>query len=99
MAIVAYTTSQLWTGPRPAGVIAFTTTEAAQLGQARGFVLDLGRIAYLPITATWFPRLDEPGNGVLGRAPKPLRTGLDTITLELATRRPEVLTKLGPLRG
>jgi hypothetical protein len=97
MAIVAYTTSQLWTGLRPQGVVAFSKEEAAQLGQARGFVLDLRRMAYLPITPIWFPRLEDPGRGVLGRALKALRDRLDAIALELATRRPEVLTKLGPL--
>jgi hypothetical protein len=61
MAIVAYTTSQLWPGSRPQGVVAFSTEEAAQLGQARGFVLDLRRMAYLPITPIWFPRLEDPG--------------------------------------
>jgi hypothetical protein len=99
MAIVAYTTSQAWTGARPPGVVTFSAEEAAQLGQARGFVLDLRRMAYVPLTTTWFPRLEEPGNGVLGRASRALRGRLDAIALELATRRPEVLTKLGPLRG
>ena len=76
-------------------------SEAAQLGQVRGFVLNSWRIAHLPITTTWFPRLDEAGNGALGRAPHPkeLRARLEAISLELATPRPEVLTKLGPLRG
>ena len=61
--------------------------------------LDLRRMAYLPLTTSWFPRLEEPCAGMLGRAPKALRSRLDAIALELATRRPEVLTRLGPLRG
>ncbi len=39
--MVAYTTSQPWSGPLPPGVIAFDSEEAASLGQARAFVLDL----------------------------------------------------------
>ncbi|HVC61730.1 MAG TPA: hypothetical protein VND19_15370 [Acetobacteraceae bacterium] len=62
-------------------------------------MLDLPRTAYLPVTTIWFPRLDEPGNGVPGRASKGLCAKFDMIALELATRRPEVLTRLGPLRG
>jgi hypothetical protein len=99
MAIVAYTTSQSWDGVTPPGVLMFNAADAAQLGQARPFVLDLRRMAYLSLTTIWFPRLEEPGAGVLGRAPKALRGRLDAIALELATRRPEVLTTLGPLRG
>ncbi len=99
MAVVAYTTSRAWTGPKPPGVVVFGPEEAAQLGQARGFVLDLRRMAYLPITTTWFPRLDEPKGGVLGSASKGLRGRLDRIAFELATRRPEWLSRLGPLRS
>jgi len=99
MAVVAYTTSQPWEGPTPPGVVTFNAADAAQLGQARPFVLDLRRMAYLPLTTSWFPRLEEPCAGMLGRAPKALRSRLDAIALELATRRPEVLTRLGPLRG
>jgi len=99
MAVVAYTTSQPWDGPPPPGVVIFNAADAAQLGQTRPFVLVLRRMAYLPLTTIWFPCLEEPGAGVFGRAPKVLRGRLDAIALELATRRPEVLTRLGPLRG
>jgi hypothetical protein len=97
--MVAYTTSQPWTGSLPAGVIPFDSAEAANLGQARAFVLDLRRLAYLPITATWFPRISEAGFGVLGRAPKALRDRVNAITTELAKRRPETLSMSGPLGG
>ena len=97
MAIVAYTTSRAWAGPKPPGVVTFGMDEAVQLAQARGFVLDLRRMAYVPITMAWFPRLDEPRRGILGRASKGLRGTLDGIALKLATQRPELLTRLGPL--
>ncbi len=66
--MAAYTTSQPWTGALPQGVLSFDRSAAASLGQSRAFVLDLRRLAYLPLTVAWFPRLTEPDAGVLGRA-------------------------------
>jgi hypothetical protein len=97
--MVAYTSSQPWTGSVPPGVIAFDSEEAAGLGQARAFVLDLRRLAYVPLTATWFPRAGEAGAGVLGRAPKALRDRVNATVTELAKRRPESLSRSGPLWG
>ncbi len=97
--IAAYTTSQPWAGVLPQGIVSFDSEEAAGLGQARAFVLDLRRLAYLPLTATWFPRVGETGAGVLGRAPKTLRDSVNAMTTELAKRRPETLNRSGPLWG
>ncbi len=97
--MTAYTTSQPWAGALPHGVIAFDSAEAAGLGQTRAFVLDLRRLAYLPLTATWFPRAGEEGAGVLGRAPKALRDRVNATATELAKRRPETLSRSGPLWG
>jgi hypothetical protein len=96
-AMAAYTTSQPWGGALPPGVIAFVSEEAASLGQARAFVLDLRRLAYLPLTPTWFPRVGETGAGVLGRGPKALRDRVNAIVTELVKRRPETLSRSGPL--
>ena len=95
--MAAYTTSQPWAGTLPQGVIAFDREEAAGLGQARAFVLDLRRLAYLPLTATWFPRVGETDTGVLGRAPKSLRDRVNATATELVKRRPETLSRSGPL--
>ncbi len=99
--MVAYTTSQPWSASLPPGVLAFNSQEAAELGQGRAFVLDLRRLAYLPLTATWFPRLAGSGGlegaGVLGRAPKALRDRANAIATELAKRRPETPGRGGPL--
>jgi hypothetical protein len=83
MAIVAYTTSQSWTGARPPGVVVLSAAEAAQLGKPGGlcWICDRWRTS----------RSRRPSRALHGR--------LDAIALELATRRPEVLAKLGPLRG
>jgi hypothetical protein len=97
--MTAYTTSQPWAGALPQGVIVFDSAEAAGLGQARAFLLDLRRLAYLPLTATWFPRLAEEGAGVLGRAPKALRDRVNTMATDLVKRRPETLSRGGPLWG
>jgi hypothetical protein len=97
--MAAYTSSQPWAVPLPHGVIAFDSTEAAALGQARPFVLDLRRLAYLPLTAAWFPRLAAQGAGVLGRGPKALRDRVNAMAAELAKRRPEGLSRSGPLWG
>ena len=96
-AMVAYTTSQLSGGPLPLGVVAFTAERAAALGQTRAFLLDLRRLAYLPLTSLWFPSLDGLDGGILGRAPKGLRDQLNTTVAELARRRPEMLSRTGPL--
>jgi hypothetical protein len=95
--MVAYTTSQSWAGALPQGVIAFDSKAAVSLGQTRAFVLDLRRLAYLPLTASWFPRVGEENAGVLGRAPKALRDRLNVLMTEVETRRPETLSRSGPL--
>jgi hypothetical protein len=95
--MAAYTTSQNWAGALPQGVMAFDSAAAAGLGQARAFVLDLRRLAYLPLTTAWFPRMAEHDAGVLGRAPKALRDRVNAMTTELARRRPESLSRSGPL--
>jgi len=95
--MVAYTTSQPWAGSPPPGVLAFDGAAAAGLGQARAFVLDLRRLAYLPLTATWFPHAGEGNAAVIGRAPKALRNRINAVATELAQRRPETLSRSGPL--
>jgi len=97
--IAAFTTSQPWVGALPQGVVAFDSTEAAGLGQARAFLLDLRRLAYLPLTAAWFPRIAAEGAGVLGRTPKALRDRPNMMATDLVKRRPESLSRSGPLWG
>ncbi len=97
--MAAYTTSQPRAGALPHGVIAFDSAEAASLGQTRAFVLDLRRLAYLPLTTAWFPRAGQDGAGVLGRAPKALRDPVNAMATELVKRRPDTLRRSGPLWG
>jgi hypothetical protein len=97
-AVVAYSTSQPWTGPaRPPGLFVFDQREAAAFGQARGFVLDLRRLAYVRVTSDWFPWLDQPDSGIQGRASARWEQRFKRVAEELLTRRPEIIERLGPL--
>jgi hypothetical protein len=97
--IVAYTTSQPW--PYEAereGLVAFSAEQAAGLGQRRAFWLYLWRVAHLPVTPAWFPRMSDPGGGVVGRVPLQLRRELESRTGEVFRRYASEAEHLGPLR-
>jgi hypothetical protein len=94
---LAYTSSQQWRGPKPPGIYVFDQGTAAGLGQSKPFFLDLRRMALLPATVDWFPELDSPGHGTVGRAPEKLRLELEATALDIARRRPEIMERLGPL--
>jgi hypothetical protein len=97
-AISAYTTSQPWPGAAmPLGVRAFDRQAAATLGQSRPFILDMRRLAFVPITPVWFPQVDQPGHGIQGHAPQALRRQLERVAAELATRRGDIVERLGTL--
>jgi hypothetical protein len=97
-ALVAYTTSQPWTqAVCPPGVFVFDRQTAVGFGQARAFVLDLRRLAFVPITPAWFPWLDQPGGDIQGRASAHWQQQLKQTAENLLTRRPEVIERLGPL--
>ena len=96
--LVGYTTSQPWLSPaRPLGVFVFDRQAATGLGQTRGFVMDLRRLAAVPVTRAWFPRLDETGGGVRGHMPKRQQLQYLQVVEELLTRRSEIIERLGPL--
>jgi hypothetical protein len=94
--LVAFTTSQPWTGPRPPGLYRIDRETAAVMGQYRPFTLDLRRIASLPVSVDWFPGLDTPDDGILGRAPEVLRVVYEAALTELTRRRRENIEHLGP---
>jgi hypothetical protein len=93
---VAYTTSRPWFGEKPSGIHVFDQAAAAEMGQDKAFVLDLRRIALLPLTVRWFPRLNTPGHGIVGQAPEKIREELETAAREIFRRRPEIVERLGP---
>jgi hypothetical protein len=56
-AMVAYTTTRRWSGATPLGVYAFSEAQARAMGQTKAFVLDLRRIAYIPVETRGFRTL------------------------------------------
>jgi len=96
-ALVAFTTSQPWTSPsRPLGLFVFDRQAAVALGQGRAFVMDLRRLAAVPVTSEWFPRLDQVGGGAQGHIPKRQQRLYLQVVEDLLTRRPELIERLGP---
>ena len=96
-AMVAYTTSQPWIGETPRGVRIFTREQARVVGQHKAFVLDLRRIAYIPVDSAWFPDLAAPDHGIIGQAPEALRLQLEAAATEIFRRHIETVERLGPL--
>jgi hypothetical protein len=97
-ALAAYTTSQPWHDlPLPLGVFVFNRQEAAAFGQSRSFVMDLRRLAAVPVTPAWFPHLDQPGRGIQGHMPKGQQRRYLQVAEDLLTRRSELVERLGPL--
>ena len=97
--LMGYTTSQPWPPDvtPPLGVFPFDRQAAASFGQARAFVMDLRRIAFVPVTSAWFPRLDQPGHGIHGHAPKGQQRRFRQTATDLLTRHGEIVERLGPL--
>jgi hypothetical protein len=98
-ALMGYTTSQPWppaVAPPP-GVFIFDREAAAGFGQSRAFVMDLRRIAFVPVTLAWFARLDQPGHGIQGHAPKGYQRRFRDAAANLLSRHGEVVDRLGPL--
>ncbi len=96
-ALVAYTTSKPWppdTIP-PQGVVIFDRQRARTLNQ-KPFVLDLARLARLPLTDRWFPDIGTPTNGVIAQAGATLRAELFSVAQDLLRRHREVLKLRGP---
>jgi len=80
----------------PPGLFIFDRQTAAGFGQARAFVLDLRRLAFVPITSAWFPWLGEPG-GFQGRASPRWQQQLKQAAEAPLIRRPEISERPGPL--
>jgi len=95
-AVVAYTTSQTLPDPLPLGVLRFEMTEAARMGHNRPFVLHSGRLGHLPAKPNYFPRLDNPSHGVIGRALDSRQMTTAWAAVDLLKRRPEAIEHLGP---
>jgi hypothetical protein len=97
-ALCAYTTSQPWPGgAMPLGVRAFDRQEAATLGQARPFVMDLRRLAFVPIAPAWFPPTRLARRRHSGPRAEGATTPAHADRNRASDRRSELVEKLGPL--
>jgi len=91
-----YTTTAQWdsNAPLPLGVIPVTGAAAAKMNQ-KPFVIDARRIAFVPATDDFFPRLHGPENAIVYEATRGFRRHVENVLAELA-RRPDLVQLLGP---
>lgn len=91
-----YTTTAQWERgkPLPLGVIPVAASAAARMNQ-RPFVIDARRIAFVPATADFFPRLQTPGTAIVYQAAKGFRVHIENVLAQLANR-PDLVQLLGP---
>lgn len=91
-----YTTTTPWKpGIRlPLGVIPVEPAAAETMNQ-KGFVMDCRRIAFIPVVASFFPRLGQVDKGVVHIASKRFHRLVEDTLLHLA-RRAELVVRLGP---
>jgi hypothetical protein len=92
----AYTTTAQWQAgvPLPAGLVPVDAVTARTLGQ-KSFVLDARKVAFIPVTAEFFPRLGTPDRGIVHTAPETFHRAVENALLRLAGR-PDLIMKLGP---
>lgn len=97
LAVLAHTTSKPWPAevPLPFGVRVFEAEEARRLAQ-RPFVLDLRRLARLPLTRAWIPDMEAPDQGVVATAGSELRDELRRTVAEVMRRRRDLVRLAGP---
>ena len=91
-----YTTTVQWDPalPLPLGIIRVAGAAAAKMNQ-KPFVIDARRIAFVPATEDFFPRLWSPENAVVYEATKGFRTHVENVLAQLANR-PDLVQLLGP---
>jgi hypothetical protein len=96
-ALVAYTTSRPWPDrtPVPLGARFFDTEEAARLNQPRAFMTRLDVLAKLPLSAAWFPDIEQGGQGVIAVAPARLREELTDLAAHLLRRHRALIEMRG----
>jgi hypothetical protein len=91
-----YTTTTPWEPnvPVPLGVIPITAAAASKMNQ-KPFVIDARKIAFIPGTDEFFPRLRTAQSAVVYQATNAFRRHVESILVELA-ERPDLLQLLGP---
>jgi hypothetical protein len=96
--VAAYTSSQPWPADiaLPLGVRLVTEAAARRMGQRRAFRVDARRIAFLPITEEFFPRLRQSDRGKVGESVALARAVIDD--LKKLSQTPGLIVQVGPLR-
>lgn len=91
-----YTTTTPWEpGVKlPLGLIPVEPAMAQKMNQA-GFVMDVRRVAFIPVNRAFFPRLGEPEKGIIYTAAERFHHLVQNTLVKLA-KRPELVVKLGP---
>lgn len=91
-----YTTTTPWEPEvkLPFGVLPIQSAMAQKMNQ-KGFVLDARRVAFIPVSRDFFPRLDAPEKGIVHTASRGFHHLVENTLVQLA-RRPELVVKLGP---
>ncbi len=90
------TTTSQWDpdSPIPLGVIPVAAAAAAEMNQ-KPFVIDARRIAFVPMTEDFFPRLRSSERGIVHTVTKAFRKEVKNVLAQLAQRR-DLVELLGP---
>jgi hypothetical protein len=91
-----YTTTTPWEPDvrLPLGVIPVEPAMAERMNQ-KGFVMDARKIAFVPVNSAFFPRIGEPGKGIVHTASQKFHELVQNTLMQLA-KRAELVVKLGP---
>ena len=91
-----YTTTTPWepNAPHPLGIVPVETVVANKMNQ-KGFIMDARKVAFIPVTVDFFPRLSSVDKGIIHTASVRFHD-LVLNTLAKLAKRPALIVKLGP---
>lgn len=75
--------------------IRITEAVSRRMGMRNSFVIDIHRVALLPLDSAWFPAIDSP-SFVISQADEQLRTAIAARYAEMLTNNPSAAINLGP---
>ena len=79
-------------------MISVPVGRAQKSGNRTAFFIDVRKRAFMPLSAEYFPELDRPGFGVVGRADKALFAEARRQFILVNERHKELIVNLGPRR-
>lgn len=95
VAVVFTTTRPRGSRPKARGEIEISAEIAVGLGQSSAFRIDVRRVAAVPLNSDFFPDLDRPDHGILGRS-EHLARAAETLLQQIVAETPELVEFLGP---